>query len=93
MKVKLVESENSEEVHFQNGEYSRTFKCGEQPFDVTADEWKALRRTKLLEQVEEPPAPPPQGDSRQSGEQQQSQSDGDQQDGSQPKRGKKSTQN
>jgi hypothetical protein len=49
MKINIAEAEKSEEVSVQLGEYSRTFKRAEQPFDVTDEEWTALATTKLFE--------------------------------------------
>jgi hypothetical protein len=59
MKIIFVEAEKSDEVSVQLGEYSRTFKRAEQPFDVTDEEWKSLATTNLFEPVKATKRQPP----------------------------------
>ena len=80
MKIAFKEIFKSETLGFQNGEYSRNFKRSEQPFEVTTEEWPILQRTGYFEPVKETP---PQ-------QEEQSQSDGGQQDaGAQTRAGKR----
>jgi hypothetical protein len=75
MKIQFKSDVKSPSVEIGEGEYRRTFKAVEQPFDVKEEEWALLAPTGLFEAAKEktpavvvqapPPAAKPAGDSEQ----------------------------
>jgi hypothetical protein len=65
VKIQIKEGVITDTLDFQNGEYRRRFNRAEQPFEVSKDEWPALRRSGYFQPYTEPPPPTTTDDKKQ----------------------------
>jgi hypothetical protein len=70
MKITFAVGFPSNSLDFQNGEYHRSFERKDQPFDVTDEEWKTLKRTGQFEPVQAAPAAPAESEGQSTTDQQ-----------------------